>query len=144
MAAGDDLLLGRPGREFQDSDSVLREGGQELRKVDLPVAKRQMVILRPAAIVDVAAEDALGAQLQRLEMRMPAEEFLARGVAEIMPVADHFRWECLEHDGKFLFVRKFLKNFADLEAEADFQLAGQRDQRIERFLDARVKSFSSL
>jgi hypothetical protein len=41
-------------------------------------------------------------------------------------------------------VRKFLKNFADLEAEADFQLAGQRDQRIERFLDARVKSFSSL
>jgi hypothetical protein len=68
MAAGDDLFFRRVGGELQNSDSVLWENGQELRERDLAMPQCQVVLIRPAAIVDVTAQDARAAQFQALSL----------------------------------------------------------------------------
>ena len=91
MAAGDNLLLRRAGGKLQNTDSVFRDQGQERAERGLAVAERQMILLRPAAIVDVQAEKPRLAPRERLEVVVPAQKFLRLRVAEVVPVADDLR-----------------------------------------------------
>src|SRR5260221_3719365 len=135
MTAGNDLLLGCAGRKLKDSNSVSRHMRQERGKLYFAVAERQVIVLRAPAIVDVTADQPRLAQPQRLLMRMPAHEFLARGMAEIVPVTDHLGRKGVEHLRKLLLVGKFLENLADLKTKPDLVLPRHGHERVEAFPD---------
>src|ERR1700761_6980479 len=122
MAAGDDLFFRRSRRQFQNTDSGLRDERQERVELDFPVPERQVILRRPAAIMDVQAEEPVAAARQRLDVVVPAEEFLALRVAEVVPVADDVRRKRVEHLDELDLVGKFLEVLANLEAELDLQL----------------------
>jgi len=135
MSAGNDLLFRGARREFKHTDSVFRHEGQERGKRDFAVAQRQVILLGPPAIVNMGAEEARFAQGKGLGVVMPAEEFLALGMAEVVPVTDHLGREGGEHLGKFFLVRKLLEFLPDLEAETDFVFSRHLNQRVEAGLD---------
>ena len=56
MATGNDLFFRRSGRKLKNTDSVFRHEGQERVERNLAVAKRQVIFLRSAAIVNMGAQ----------------------------------------------------------------------------------------
>src|ERR1700693_5755052 len=127
MAAGYDLLFRRAGREFKNTDSVFRHQGQERGKRNFAMTERQMVLLGTAAIVNVGAKQARRAKPQGLDVIVPAQELLCLGMAEIVPVPDHFGGKGGQDLRKFLLVGKLLEGLPDFKAKADFQFSRQRD-----------------